>query len=258
MTADALASFAEIEARLAGKRASVFLDYDGTLTPIVASPELALLSQRMRAILLALAARCSVAIVSGRDLADVKRLVGLDNIVYAGSHGFDISGPNGLSVRHKDSAAFREAVKQAAKMLASAVAPIKGALVEPKRFAVAVHYRQVGDADVPRVEAVVDDVLKAVPELRKTYGKKVYELRPRFDWDKGKAVRWLMEALGQAGADVVPFFLGDDFTDEDAFAALADIGVTIFVGAPHRTVARYTLADTDAVATFLSRLTRVL
>ena len=82
-----------------------------------------------------------------------------------------------------------------------------------------------------------------MPELRKTHGKKVFELRPRFDWDKGKAVRWLMEALGQTGAGVVPFYLGDDLTDEDAFAALADDGVTIYVGAPHRTAARYLLDD---------------
>jgi len=258
MTANALAAFAEIQAHLAGKRASVFLDYDGTLTPIVARPDLAIMSDGMRNILRGLAAKCSVAVVSGRDLADVKRLVGLDDIVYAGSHGFDISGPGGLSIQHEQGAAFTEAVRRAAEKLAPALAGIEGALVEPKRFAVAVHYRQVAAADLPTVEAVVDEALKAVPELRKSYGKKVFELRPRFDWDKGKAVRWLMEALGQTGADVLPFYLGDDLTDEDAFAALADDGVTIFVGAPHRTAAHYLLDDTDQVGGFLSELTRVL
>ncbi len=258
MTANALAAFAEIQARLAGKRASVFLDYDGTLTPIVARPDLAIMSDGMRNILRGLAAKCSVAVVSGRDLADVKRLVGLDDIVYAGSHGFDISGPGGLSIQHEQGAAFTEAVRRAAEKLAPALAGIEGALVEPKRFAVAVHFRQVADADLPEVEAAVDKVLKAVPELRKTYGKKVFELRPRFDWDKGKAVRWLMEALGQTGAEVLPFYLGDDLTDEDAFAALADDGITIFVGVPHRTAARYLLDDSDQVGTFLAELTRVL
>jgi len=258
MTVNALAAFSEIQARLTGRRASVFLDYDGTLTPIVARPDLAILPQGMRVILRGLAAKCSVAVVSGRDLADVRRLVGLDDIVYAGSHGFDISGPGGLAVQHKESAAFSEAVRRAAETLAAAVEPIEGALVEPKRFAVAVHYRQVAEKDLPAVEAAVDTALASVPELRKTYGKKVFELRPRFDWDKGKAVRWLMEALGQTGDNVVPFYLGDDLTDEDAFAALADDGVTIYVGAPHRTAARYLLDDTDQVGTFLTELTRVL
>jgi trehalose 6-phosphate phosphatase len=258
MTANALAAFAQIQARLAGKRASVFLDYDGTLTPIVTRPDLAILSDGMRVILRGLAAKCSVAVVSGRDLADVRRLVGLDDIVYAGSHGFDISGPGGLAIQHKQGAAFSEAVGRAAEMLATAVQSIEGALVEPKRFAVAVHYRQVAEKDLAAVEAAVDKALDAVPELRKAHGKKVFELRPRFDWDKGKAVRWLMEALGQTGAGVVPFYLGDDLTDEDAFAALADDGVTIYVGAPHRTAARYLLDDTDQVGTFLTELTRVL
>ena len=78
---------------------------------------------------------------------------------------------------------------------------IAGALVEPKRLAVAVHYRQVAEADKQAVEDAVDRTLEAETELRKTYGKKVFELRPRLDWDKGKAVLWVLEALGLEGAD---------------------------------------------------------
>lgn len=258
MTTNALTNFAEIRARLAGKRASVFLDYDGTLTPIVARPDLAVLSETMRGVVSALAARCTVAVVSGRDRADVQRLVGLDGIVYAGSHGFDISGPGGLRIEHEEGAAFAAAVTGAAARLGPALAGIAGALVEPKRFAVAVHYRQVAEDEVARVEAVVDRILEAAPDLRKTHGKKVFELRPRFDWDKGKAVKWLLEALGQAGADVLPFYLGDDLTDEDAFLALGDTGVTIFVGRPERTAARYVLDDFNQVGAFLTDLTQVL
>lgn len=253
---NALQAFGEIESRLAGRHASVFLDYDGTLTPIVERPDLAVLSQGMRTVLRDLAERCSVAVVSGRDLADVRRLVGLDNIVYAGSHGFDIAGPGGLRIEHDKGAAFIAAVGRAAEMLRPEVNAIPGALVEPKRFAVAVHYRQVADAEVPKVEAVVDRVLAAVPELHKTGGKKVFELRPRFDWDKGKAVLWLLSALHQDGADVLPFYIGDDLTDEDAFRALGERGVTVFVDNPGRTAARYTLTDPAEVGTFLTRLAR--
>ena len=255
---NALKSFDNIRERLAGKRASVFLDYDGTLTPIVARPDLAILTDATRAVLRDLAARCTVAVISGRDLADVRKLVGLDDLVYAGSHGFDIAGPKGLRIQHEESAAFSAAVNKATEQLRPALAGIDGALVEPKRFAVAVHYRQVADDKVAEVEAVVDQVLKSVPELRKTHGKKVFELRPRFDWDKGKAVLWLLSALKQTGAEVLPFYIGDDLTDEDAFRALGDRGVTIYVGEPDETAANFTLDDTGEVATFLKELTRVL
>jgi alpha,alpha-trehalase len=255
---NALERFDEIEARLTGRQPTVFLDYDGTLTPIVARPDLALLSDDMRKVLNGLAARCSVGIVSGRDLADVRALVGLDGIVYAGSHGFDIVGPDGLSVRHDQAAAFTAAVERATEQLHPAMAAIGGTLVEPKRFAVAVHYRQVADGDVADVETAVDRILETVPELHKTHGKKVFELRPRFDWDKGKAVLWLMSALGQTDADTLPYSLGDDVTDEDAFRALGDRGITIFVGRPEKTAANYLLDDTDQVGAFLARLTRVL
>jgi alpha,alpha-trehalase len=255
---DALKSFDEIRARVAGKRPSVFLDYDGTLTPIVARPDLALLSDEMRATLSELADRCSVAVISGRDLADVRRLVGLDNLVYAGSHGFDIAEPGGLRIQHEEGAAFAAAVERATEMLRPALAAIDGALVEPKRFAVAVHYRQVADGDVTKIEAAVDRVLKEVPDLRKTGGKKVFELRPRFDWDKGKAVLWLLQALGQTGGDILPFYVGDDLTDEDAFAALSGRGITVFVGKPARTAALYVLDDPQEVGVFLNRLTHVL
>lgn len=255
---DALVAFADIEARLAGKRPCVFLDYDGTLTPIVARPDLAVLSDAMRDILRGLAARCTVAVVSGRDLDDVRRLVGLDDIVYAGSHGFDIAGPDGLRIQHDQGAAFIAAVERAAGKLRPAVAAIDGALVEPKRFAVAVHYRQVSPDQVPAVEAAVDDVLVAVPELHKTHGKMVFELRPRFDWDKGKAVLWLLAALGQNDDRTLPFYIGDDLTDEDAFRALKDRGVTIYVGRPEQTAALFTLENSNQVGAFLTRLTGIV
>lgn len=251
----ALEHYADIARELTDRRAAVFLDYDGTLTPIVERPDLAILSGDMRAIVKALAKLCKVAIISGRDRADVEWLVGLDELVYAGSHGFDIAGPGGLKVQHEEGAAFAAVVRRAAECLRKALAPINGALVEPKRFAVAVHYRQVAEGDVPAVEAAVDQVLAGTSDLRKTYGKKVFELRPRLDWDKGKAVLWVLEALGLDGPDVLPFYLGDDATDEDAFAALADRGIGILVGCPAReTSAHYVLDRPDDVQRFLRNL----
>jgi alpha,alpha-trehalase len=238
-----------------GRRPAIFLDYDGTLTPIVARPELAVLSDAMRATVQRLARLCTVAVVSGRDRPDVERLVGLDALVYAGSHGFDIAGPGGLRIVHQRGAAFAAAVDRAAAALKSALAPVDGALVERKHFAVAVHHRLVAAADLPRVEAAVDRALQATPELRKTHGKKVFELRPRFDWDKGKAVLWLLSALELDRPEVLPFYLGDDITDEDAFRALAGRGIGIFVGAGDAaTAAAGRLDDPDAVRRFLDAM----
>jgi len=256
---DALARYAELAARFADRRPAVFLDYDGTLTPIVARPDLAILSDEMRARIRDLAALCPVAIVSGRDRADVARLVGLDSLIYAGSHGFDISGPDGLRKEHERAAAFLPALDRAERQLQLAVGDVAGALVERKRFAIAVHYRLVAAESVDRVEEAVDAALKANPELRKTYGKKVFELRPRIDWDKGRAVLWLLAALGLDRPDVLPLYLGDDDTDEDAFVALAGRGIGILVAdRPQETAAEYRLKDPDAVGRFLHALTTTL
>ena len=250
---------ADLRRELEGRRPAVFLDYDGTLTSIVERPELAILSEDMRAAVATLAGFCTVAIVSGRDRADVETLVGLDRLVYAGSHGFDISGPDGLSIQHEEGAAFAASIRRAAERLGQALAPIDGALVEPKRFAVAVHYRQVAENGVSAVEGAVDRVLADAPDLRKTYGKKVFELRPRLDWDKGKAVLWVLKALELDRPDVLPFYLGDDATDEDAFAALANRGIGILVGCPAReTSARYVLDRPADVQRFLQDLATIL
>jgi trehalose-phosphatase len=249
----------EIARLVENRRPALFLDYDGTLTPIVARPDLAIMSDEMRAAVRRLAELCTVAIVSGRDRADVERLVGLGGLVYAGSHGFDIAGPGGLRIEHEQGAVFAEAVERASAMLQEALASIPGALVEPKRFAVAVHYRQVADADLPPVEAAVDRVLADVPELRKTPGKKVFELRPSFDWDKGQAVLWLIGALNLDRPEVLPFYLGDDTTDEDAFRALAGRGIGIFVGGPETdTAAAWRLDDPHDVGRFLGALSEIL
>ncbi|MFQ5773604.1 MAG: trehalose-phosphatase [Kiloniellaceae bacterium] len=241
------------------KQVAVFLDYDGTLTPIVERPDLAALPREMRATLAGLAEACTVAVVSGRSREDVAKLVGLDQLFYAGSHGFDIAGPDGREIHHKQGHNCVPVLRAAERDLRRRLARIDGALVEGKTFAVAVHYRLVAKAAVPLVRAAVDAVAAKHPELRKTGGKKVYELRPGMDWDKGKAVLWLLDALGLGGADVAPVYLGDDVTDEDAFAALKGRGIGICVSeAPQPTLADYRLRDPDEVRKFLQGLTAVL
>lgn len=251
----ALEHFEDIRRRMAGRCLAVFLDYDGTLTPIVAHPDLALLSDEMRAILRDLAGRCTVAVISGRDLEDVRGKVGIDELYYAGSHGFDLAGPNGWRAEHEIGHRFLGELDVAEAELRERIASIEGAWVERKRYAIAVHYRQTPEAEVPKVEAQVDALIAARTELRKTGGKKVFEVRPKVDWDKGKAVRWLLETLGLAGAATLPIYVGDDVTDEDAFEALRNDGLGVVVTEePRPSAAHCALRNPDEVARFLELL----
>ena len=171
----------------------------------------------------------------------------------------DIAGPEGLRIQHEKGADYLPALARAHGRLGEALASIRGVLLERKRFAIAVHFRQVAEVDIDRVEAAVDEVVERFPKLRKTYGKKIFELRPRIDWDKGKAVLWLLEALGLQGESVLPLYVGDDTTDEDAFAALAERGIGILVAhAVCFTAARYVLRDPNDVARFLRGLIAML
>ncbi len=252
---DALARFDDLARLFSEKKPALFLDYDGTLTPIVSRPELAVLDEAMRASLSELMEVLPVAIISGRDRADVEGLVGLQGMVYAGSHGFDIAGPGGLRREYEQAAQFVPALEEAEERLHEALGDIEGVIVERKRYAIAVHYRLVADGDVAGVEQAFEGVLSQVEGLRRTAGKKVFEMRPKLEWDKGRAVLWLLGELGLDRPDVLPVYIGDDDTDEDAFAALAGRGIGILVAdAPQATHAEYRLESPDAVGVFLRRL----
>src|ERR1044071_3543659 len=154
-----------------GDRLAVFLDYDGTLTPIVSHPEDAWLTDSMRQTLRELAACMPVAILSGRDLDDVRGRVHVDGIVYAGSHGFDIAGAGGL---HRElGAAYLPVLDAAETELREALDEIPGAQLELKHVSVAAHYRNVDEPDAIRVAEAVEAVAATHRELRRIDGNKV-------------------------------------------------------------------------------------
>ncbi len=252
---------------LAGRRPAVFLDYDGTLTPIVDRPEDALISESMRDAVRGLAGRCPVCVVSGRDRRVVQELMGVDDLIVAGSHGFDIWSPTGGEIQREEGESFAGLLKGVETRLREELGGVKGALVEPKKSSVAAHYRLVSEDERSRVGRVVEEILAEHPdELKVTPGKMVYEVQPKIDWDKGKAVLYLLEALGLDGDDVAPMYLGDDLTDEHAFEALVGAsprGIGIFVGraddpevADRTTAADYVLNDVREVERFLNALAR--
>jgi len=231
-------------------RVAVFLDYDGTLTPIVSQPEDAWLSDSMRQALRELAAKASVGILSGRELEDVRQRVNIDNVTYAGSHGFDIAGPRDL--RSHVATEFLPTLDVADEALHRLLDDIPGARVERKRFSIAAHYRNVNENDLPTLTEAVEAVAARHRELRRIDGKKVYELLPDIDLDKGKAVLWLLETRGLKSGNVRPLYIGDDTTDEDAFRALKQTGVGILVSDQSQpTAASYSLKNPAEVERFV-------
>ena len=243
-------------AQLQQKAPAVFLDYDGCLTPIVKDPDMAILSDEMRQVLRELAAVCKVAVVSGRDRQNVERLVQLDNLYYAGSHGFDITGPGGMHAEPGGATAALAALEEADEVLQEKLRHVQGSLVERKRYAIAVHYRNVADEQVEELKQVTEEVLSRYPQLKEGLGKKIIELKPNLDWHKGKAVLWLMEELQLDLDNTLPIYIGDDITDEDAFASLQEQGIGILVGEhDDKTAAMYRLENVEEVRVFLAALT---
>ena len=227
----------------AGKRPTFFLDYDGTLTPIVDRPELALISGEMRETVKRLSEKVTVAIVSGRMREDVEKLAGIEGILYAGSHGFDILGA-GFSMIHPKAKEAMPVVDEVIEKLSKELDGIDGMIIEKKKFSVAVHYRLVDKKDFPKIERYVNALAAEYGgSLRLMHGKKVFEFLPNIHWDKGQAIRWIMDALKLSWADSSVFYIGDDVTDEYAFRAVRTRGTGILVSEkPKASAADFTVS----------------
>jgi trehalose-phosphatase len=242
--------------RMGNKKPAIFFDYDGTLTPIVSQPEDAILDDEMRETVKKTATHFPVAIVSGRDTNDIKELVNLDELVYAGSHGYHIIGPDNLYLEHEEAQAILPLLDQLEKSLKMELKPqIKGSKIDRKKYAIAVHYRNVEDGDVKKLKEYVKETVANDNRLKLGKGKKVLEIKPSIDWHKGKAVHWLLDRLNLDNGNNIPIYFGDDVTDEDAFREIIDDGIGIIIGEhDHPTAAHYSLKDEKEVALFLSYL----
>lgn len=239
-------------------RLVLLLDFDGTLAPIVARPELAAILPGARSAMLNLLdAGADVAIVSGRGLADARGRVGVHRVAYAGNHGMEIDGP-GVERIHPDAAVARPVLERIAAALRPELADVEGAIIEDKGLTLSVHYRLVESGQTERVRQSVTRVVGREPAVRLTEGKKVLEVRPRVEWDKGRAVLFLLDHL-QPAAGVPVLYIGDDTTDEDAFRALAGRrgggeGVVVGNPPPASTAARSYLRSPEEVAELLATL----
>lgn len=254
---NALESYRAVADLIDDQRLAVCLDYDGTLSEIVPDPDAAQLVDGAADTLARLAECCPVAILSGRDLADIRDRVDVPGLWYAGSHGFESVAPDGTYRRNDEAAAAVPVLERAATELGEKLADINGSRVEHKRFAVAVHYRDVDASNIGEVVASTYRVGQR-EHLRVTNGRKVVELRPDVDWNKGTTLAWIRSQIERSGK-VLPIFIGDDLTDEDAFDAVDRDGIGILVrhteDGDRPSAARFTLEDPGQVRGFLDRLT---
>jgi trehalose 6-phosphate phosphatase len=237
-------------------------DYDGTLTPIVGRPEEAVLSAGVRRKLTDLARKpaYSVGVISGRNLPELRAMVDIDGIYYAGNHGLEIEGP-GISYVTPAAGTARPMMKELAGQLAAEMANIGGVIIQDKGLSVSVHYRLVAKGEARTVTDIVHR-LTTVPcnegKIRVFSGKKVWEIRPPVHWDKGRAVETIGGEIKKSLRleRLLTVFLGDDITDEDAFRVVRrPDGWGIYVGvATASSAAGYYLTSTAEVETFLARL----
>ncbi|MFH1684274.1 MAG: trehalose-phosphatase [Candidatus Margulisiibacteriota bacterium] len=235
----------------------VFLDYDGTLTPIVDKPHQAKLSSARRSFLKKFSQlpHVKLIIISGRMLSDLKKQVGIPGIYYAGNHGMEISGPKTKLVQPKAQSA-KPILKKLGSLLVGKLKSIKGVLVEDKVLTLSLHYRLVTKKDLPKVEKIFKDTISPylkTKKIRVTHGQKVFEVRPDTKWDKGQAVLWFLNKRAK-GKRAFPVYIGDDTTDEDAFKVLLKRGSTFRVGRTTNTHAEHFLKDVDQVYLLLRTL----
>jgi trehalose 6-phosphate phosphatase len=229
------------------RRVALFLDFDGTLVPFRSRPKDVRLDPGTRRILSRLAGsrRVRIWIISGRRHADVRRRAGIAGARYLGLHGWERGGRRGFPGH------ARVRIEAARQLLSAGLASFPNIWIEDKGLCLVIHYRRASKSEVQRARPLVRAILKAFDyDLRLMDGNKIWEVLSRHVKGKGEAVRGILAGLS---GSPLAFYVGDDTTDEAAFAALPR-GVTIRVGKPRATRARFYLRNPEEVRRFLEKL----
>lgn len=254
-------SWDKLKKDLDDKAIVLFLDFDGTLAPIADTPEKAVIPPETKAVLRKISENSSfrLAIISGRKLSDIKRMVGIKGVIYCGSHGLEIEG---LKIKHTVyiSQQYRATLDKIKQAFREKGCGIKGIRLEDKGLILSFHYRLSDKKDAHFIRDLFSEVVSSFVqknEIKTIAGKMVFEVMPPVNWDKGKAVLWLLARwrFALAGRRVMPIYIGDDITDEDVFKALRKKGMTIFVGqCLSDSSAQYYLRNHEEVGKFLKEL----
>ena len=253
---------AEVDRRLAGRHALLLTDFDGTLADLVPTPADAVIADEVRAQLGRFAVLDSVTlgVVSGRRLNDVRARVGPAAAFVGGLHGLEITGPSEAFV-HPSLETVAPVIQDLIRAATEELAGYPGVLIEDKTFSLTCHVRQAGPEDAARALDIFDVLAEPQIErglLRLLTGSKAHELVPAVDWHKGRAVEWIRARVAtRRQGPMAVVYLGDDRTDEDAFAALGPDDLAIGVGPrPHTHLIHWRLAGPASVGRFFGHLTR--
>lgn len=253
-------------------------DFDGTIVPIKPRPEQAYLDQPTRLLLRNISQnkRFSVGIISGRALKDLQQKITISNLIFAGNHGLEISY-NKRNFVYPAAKKYMRAISTIARKLSQALGAFPETTLETKGLSLSLHYRLVKKEGLSSLKEKFFQIIQPYIQQKKiklTYGKKVWELRPPIEWDKGKALLWLMQRLGRhlslpkktylaesppsRPKGILLIYLGDDATDEDAFRATNQLeGISIFVGRKKRSLARYRLKSTKDTRRLLQKISQM-
>lgn len=226
----------------------LFLDYDGTLTPIRSTPKEAVLSDEMRTLLRRVenipSTHC--VLVTGRSMSDIQSLVRIPSMWIAANHGFHIRRGKFEWV-HPAAKNFSTTRKQIMKTCNPLVRCFKGAWMEDKQYTLSIHYRLVAPSKVSDFKRKLLKLLQPYRQkIRLTKGKKVIEIRPPTEWGKGHAVSVILQRI-KVHQKPLLIVIGDDRTDEAMFQRYAGEGLTIRVGYSQRTDARYYVRSTEEI-----------
>lgn len=241
---------------------ALLLDYDGTLAPIAPHPDLAILPQETKNILMRLSNMSDVyiAIISGRNVENVKKMVGIEGITYAGNHGLEILHPDGTKFVHPMPSEFVDKVSDLLKSLQEQVCR-DGAWVENKGALLTFHYRE---APVNIRNSLMEQakVLIEAAGFKAGRAHMAIEAKPPVQWNKGRASIYILRtAFGVDWSERIRIiYAGDDVTDEDAMQALKGMAATFRVTSSNicRTAAERRLPSTDSVLTMLQWIERHL
>jgi trehalose 6-phosphate phosphatase len=244
----------------------LFLDYDGTLVPISERPAHAVISPSTQNILRDLVRnkKTTVSIISGRVLKQVKGMVGVRGIYYAGCHGLEAEDERFLAHNleaDKTKIIIRDIRSRLIKDLRKE--KLLGFVdIEDKGLILGLHYRRVKKIQLDLVKRIFRRTVTPYVISRDIVigrNKKVLEAGPDIDWDKGRYCKQFLKGIKPSGRIVLPVYIGDDKTDETAFAALRQRGITVFVKGERKTsLAEYYLNSTSEVKKFLRYLTNAL
>lgn len=248
---------------LSNKFIFLFLDYDGTISPIADAPNRAVISKQTKGLLQKIALRPNrkVAIISGRALEDIKNRIGLKNIIYVGNHGLEVEGPN-IEFQYPLAPGYRSIIRNIDKGLKHGLRGLKGVLIENKSICLSLHYRLAKKKDIPLIKAIFKGATLPYivsEKVKMSSGKKLLEVKPPVNWNKGSVAKSLLAIQKDflKSKSIISIYIGDDLTDEDAFKALRKKEITIFVGKPRASLAKYYLKNTSEVIKFLKLIAEV-